>query len=165
MADFTKTSVSQSARREYTAMADLATFTSTLATFNADTTMGFSKVQGAVSYKTEIEYFDAAGNSKGTVTIQLADTTAFSEMKSLMIGNEATETAAGVGGTPSLGSVADEVWSAKFSCINVVNGVNDNFNVTIYRDYMLISGFSYDATLAALETWADTIPALGGSEE
>ena len=36
------------------------------------------------------------------------------------------------------------------------------FRVTITREYMLINGFEEDATLAAVEAWADKQTALGG---
>ena len=35
--------------------------------------------------------------------------------------------------------------------------------VTITREYMLINGFEEDSTLDAVEAWADTIEALGGT--
>ena len=68
-------------------------------------------------------------------------------MASFLKGNEAAETAAGVGGSYS----HDES--------------EDTFTVTITREYMLINGFEEDATLAAVEAWADTVPAVGGTAE
>ena len=64
---------------------------------------------------------------------------------------------AGVGGSASA-EPGEDTWSAKYSCAIG----DDTFAVTITREYMLISGFSRDETKAALEAWADTIPALGG---
>ena len=55
----------------------------------------------------------------------------------------------------------EDTWSAKFSC----SLGDDTFTVTITREYMLINGFEEDATLAAVETWADTVAALGGTAE
>ena len=159
--NFVETSKSRNAKRIYPAMADVATFEGALSTFAADTTMGLTRKEpSAKTYKTKITYFDAASNEKGYVNIYLEDNTAYSEMADLLAGNEATETAAGIGGTASRDE-SEDTWSAKFSC----SLGEDTFTVTITREYMLINGFEEDATLAAVEAWADTVPALGGSEE
>ena len=52
----------------------------------------------------------------------------------------------------------EDTWSAKYSC----SLGDDTFTVTITREYMLVNGFEEDATLAAVETWADSQTALGG---
>ncbi|MBO5430433.1 hypothetical protein J5991_00100, partial [Methanocorpusculum sp.] len=44
-------------------------------------------------------------------------------------------------------------------------GGDRSFTVTITREYMLINGFEEDATLTAVETWADKQTALGGTAE
>ncbi|HJJ65533.1 MAG TPA: hypothetical protein O0X48_04425, partial [Methanocorpusculum sp.] len=53
----------------------------------------------------------------------------------------------------------EDTWSAKYSC----SLGEDTFTVTITREYMLVNGFENDETLEAVEAWADTIPALGGT--
>ena len=50
----------------------------------------------------------------------------------------------------------EDAWSVRYSCAIG----DDTFNVTITREYMLITGFSKDATKEALEVWADTVEAL-----
>ena len=52
----------------------------------------------------------------------------------------------------------EDTWSARYSC----SLGEDTFTVTITREYMLINGFEEDATLAAVEAWADKQTALGG---
>ena len=65
---------------------------------------------------------------------------------------------AGVGGSASTDSTED-TWSAKFSR----SLGEDTFTVTITREYMLVNGFELDETLAAVEAWADSVAALGGT--
>ena len=159
MADFIETSKSRNAKRTYDKITDADTFESVVSAFKADSTMGLTRKEaGAETYKTRIDYFDAAGEDKGYLNFYAADKTAYNDMASLLTGTEAAETAAGVGGTASRDSTED-TWSTKYSCAIG----DDTFYVTITREYMLISGFSKDETLAAVEDWADTVEALGGT--
>ena len=159
MTNFVETSKSRNAKRTYTAIADVATFAEAVASFAADSTMGLTrKEKSAETYKAKIIYFDVNSDEAGYVNLYLADKTAYEEMASFLAGNEASETAAGIGGAGSRDSTED-TWSAKFSC----SLGEDTFTVTITREYMLINGFEEDATLAAVEAWADTVPAVGGT--
>ena len=159
MADFIETSKSRNAKRTYDKITDADTFESVVSAFKADSTMGLTRKEaGAETYKTRIDYFDAAGEDKGYLNFYAADKTAYNDMASLLTGTEAAETAAGVGGSASRDSTED-TWSTKYSCAIG----DDTFYVTITREYMLISGFSKDETLAAVEDWADTVEALGGT--
>ena len=161
MTNFVETSKSRNAKRTYTAIADVAAFAEAVAAFAADSTMGLTrKEKSAETYKTTVNYFAANNDEKGYVSLYLADKTAYEEMASFLKGNEAAETAAGVGGSSSRDE-SEDTWSAKFSC----SLGDDTFTVTITREYMLINGFEEDATLAAVETWADTVPAVGGTAE
>ena len=158
-ANFEETSVSRNAKRTYEQIADIDTFEAALSAFEADTTMNLTKRElSSASYKTRIDYFDAAGDDKGYLNFYAADKTAYNDMASLLSGTEAAETAAGVGGSASRDSTED-TWSTKYSCAIG----DDTFYVTITREYMLISGFAKDDTLAAVESWADGIEALGGT--
>ena len=157
---FVETSKSRNAKRTYAAIADVGTFESAVTAFASDTTMGLSRKEaGAQTYKTRIDYLDAAGEDKGYVNFYAADKTTYNDMASLLSGTEAAETAAGVGGTASADPTED-TWSAKFSCVLVAGNVEDTFTVTITREYMLINGFETDEALAAVEAWADTVEAL-----
>ena len=158
MTNFVETSKSRNAKRTYTAIANVTAFAEAVAAFAADSTMGLTrKEKSAETYKTTVNYFAANNDEKGYVNLYLADKTAYEEMASFLKGNEAAETAAGVGGSSSRDE-SEDTWSAKFSC----SLGEDTFTVTITREYMLINGFEEDATLAAVETWADTVEALGG---
>lgn len=159
MADFIETSKSRNAKRTYDKIADVNTFEAAVSAFASDSTMGLTRKEASSEvYKTRIDYFDAKGDDKGYLNFYAADKTAYTDMASLLKGTEAAETAAGVGGSASTDSEED-TWSAKFSC----SLGDDTFTVTITREYMLVNGFEKDETLAAVEAWADTIPALGGT--
>ncbi len=156
MTNFVETSKSRNAKRTYTPIADVAAFEASVAGFASDTTMGLTrKEKSSETYKAKIIYFDVNSDEAGYVNLYLADKTAYEDMADLLAGNEAAETAAGIGGTASRDSTED-TWNAKFSC----SLGEDTFTVTITREYMLINGFEEDATLAAVEAWADTVEAL-----
>ena len=157
--NFEETSVSRNAKRTYEKITDIDTFEAALAAFVSDSTMGLTKRElSSAAYKVRIDYFDAAGEDKGYLNFYASDKTAYEDMASLLKGTEAAETAAGVGGSASTDSTED-TWSAKFSC----SLGEDTFTVTITREYMLVNGFENDETLAAVEAWADSVSALGGT--
>ncbi len=154
--NFTETSISRNAKREYTPISTLETFTTAVQKFVDDTTMSFTKKEaGAATYKAKIVYFDVDGNEKGYVNYYAEDTTTYEDMTTYLKEN-AAEVAAGVDGVGTRNS-ADDTWSVKYSCAIG----EDTFSVTITREYMLISGFEQDTTLSAIETWADTVAEFG----
>ena len=156
--NFEETSVSRNAKRTYAKIADIATFTAGVVKFTADTSMGLTKREaGAETYKARIDYFDVKSDDAGYVNMYLSDTGNYDAMITLLSGNEAAETAAGMGAESSHDSTED-TWSVKFSC--AID--DDTFTVTITREYILISGFEKDETLAAIEAWADTVAEFGG---
>ena len=156
--NFEETSVSRNAKRTYAKIADIATFTAGVAKFTADTSMGLTKREaGAETYKAKINYFDVNSDDAGYVNMYLSNTGNYDAMITLLSGNEAAETAAGMGAESSHDS-AEDTWSTKFSC--AID--DDTFTVTITREYILISGFEKDETLAAVEAWADTVAEFGG---
>ena len=157
MADFTKTAINQNAKREYISpIPSIDAFNEVVNAFKNDTSMGFTKKElTATTFKTKIVYFDAAGDEKAYVNVYAGDKTSFDDGTSLLKGTEASETFAGVGGSGSVEDKEDN-WTAKFSCVNKVDDKEDAFTVTIGKDYMLVTGFSYDATIEKIETWADS---------
>ena len=164
MADFTETSISRNAKRVFsTPIADVETFNTVVEAFKNDETMNIIKDVSSATYKTKIQYKDAAGVDTGYALFYGTSTENMNDMASLLAGTEASETAAGVGAS---GAIDEEAyhWLVKFSCTKNINieGKNyeDTFTVTIGQDYMLISGFTYDATRDAIETWADAQAAL-----
>ena len=159
MADFTKTAISQNAKREYISpIPTFEKFNEVIAAFTGDTSMGITKTKSSETYKTKIIYFDAASNEHGYALIYAATASELEEASSLFAGNEASETMAGIGGSASKDS-RDDTWSVKFSCTNLVTvgskEIEDIFTVTISKEYMSVTGFSYDETLSKIETWAD----------
>ena len=164
MADFTETSISRNAKRVFsTPIADVETFNTVVEAFRNDETMNIIKNVSSTTYKCRIEYKDAAGEDAGYILFYGASTDNMNDMASLLSGTEAAETAAGTGGSAVLDAEAYH-WLVKFTCTKNINieGKNyeDTFTVTIGQDYMLISGFTYDATRDVIETWADAQAAL-----
>ena len=164
MADFTETSISRNAKRVFsTPIADVETFNTVVEAFRNDETMNIIKEVSSATYKTKVAYKDAAGEDAGYALFYGASTDNMNDMASLLSGTEAAETAAGVGGSAVLDAEAYH-WLVKFTCTKNVNieGKNyeDTFTVTIGQDYMLISGFTYDATRDSIESWADAQAAL-----
>lgn len=165
MADFTETSISRNAKRVYTAQISSVTdFDAIVDAFVADTTMNIaSKNLSSATYKVKVAYKDGAGEDAGYVLYYGNSAQDMTDMASLLAGTEAAETAGGVGAS---GAVDDEGyhWLVKYSCVKNITvdstTYEDTFTVTIGRDYMLISGFTYDATRDAIETWADAQAAL-----
>ena len=161
MADFTKTAINQNAKREYISpIPSIDAFNEVVNAFKNDTSMGFSKKElTATTFKTKIVYFNSAGDEKAYVNVYAGDKTSFDDGTSLLKGTEASETFAGVGGSGSVEDKEDN-WTAKFSCVNkvTINGkeIDDTFTVTIGKDYMTVSSFSYDETIEKIETWADS---------
>ncbi|MDD1724031.1 MAG: hypothetical protein LUQ07_02750 [Methanospirillum sp.] len=52
---------------------------------------------------------------------------------------------------------AEDIFSCTLKC-HASNG--ENYSLTFKRDNMVISNYEADSILTAVETWADTIPAL-----
>ena len=160
MTNFVETSKSRNAKRTYTAIADVSAFAEAVASFAADTTLGLSrKEKSAETYKAKIVYFDANSDEKGYVNLYADDQTQYENMVTFLEGDLTAEAANGEENGGASRDSTDDTWSAKFSC----SLGEDTFTVTITREYMLINGFEEDATLAAVEAWADSIPTLGGS--
>ena len=164
MADFSETSVSRNAKRIFSApIADVDTFNTVVSAFAEDATMNIVKNQTSATYKARIDYKKADGSEAGYTLFYATSNTQMAEVVSHLTGNETTETIAGVGGTSAVND--DEYhWLVKFSCTKniTLDGKNyeDTFTVSIGREYMLISGFTYDTTLETIETWADAQDAL-----
>lgn len=164
MADFSETSVSRNAKRVYSAaIADIDSFETIVSAFADDTTMLIEKELSAATYKAKIVYTDAAGDDAGYNTFYATSKTQMETGVTALTAADLVTTIAGEGGS---GTVSEDSyhWLVKFSCTKDVTigskTYEDTFNVSIGREYMLISGFSYDATLEAVETWADAQTAL-----
>ena len=161
MADFTKTAISQNAKREYISpIPTFEKFNEVITAFTGDTSMGITKTKSSETYKTKIIYFDENSDEKGYALFYADDQTQYENMSTFLTGSIASEAANGENhGGASADSAAD-TWTVKFSCTNLVTvgdkEIEDLFSVTIGKDYMSINGFSYDETLSKIETWADS---------
>lgn len=161
MADFTKTAISQNAKREYISpIPTFERFNEVISAFESDTYMGITRTRSSETYKTKITYFDAKSNEKGYALFYAADQEQYENMSAFLSGDIASEAANGENhGGASTDSTAN-TWTVRFSCTNLVTvgdkEVEDLFSVTIGKDYMSINSFTYDETLTKLETWADT---------
>ena len=157
MSDFIETSKSRNAKRTYTPIANVTAFAETVAAFAADSTMGLTrKEKTAETYKAKIIYFDENSDEKGYVNLYADDQTQYEAMTAFLEGDIAAEAANGENHGGASRDSTEDTWSAKFSC----SLGEDTFTVTITREYMLINGFEEDATLAAVEAWADTVDSI-----
>ena len=165
MTNFVETSKSRNAKRTYTPIADVATFAEAVASFAADSTMGLTrKEKSAETYKAKIIYFDENSDEKGYVNLYADDQTQYENMTTFLEGAVASEAANGENHGGASRDSTEDTWSAKFSCLFITeSGKEDTFTVTITREYMLINGFELDESLAAVENWADNVPAVGGT--
>ena len=158
--NFVETAKSRTAKRTYNKIENIDDFEAGIANFLADESMSITrKAASTSSYKVKVEYFDAAGDDKGYINCYAADKTAYNDMASLLTGTEAAETVAGLGGSASRDS-EDDTWSVKYSC----EREEDTFIITFTREYIHVTGFAEDATIEAIETWADTVAIFGGEE-
>ena len=159
MTDFVETSKSRNAKRTYTAITNVADFEAAVQAFAADSTMGLTRKElSTETYKAQIRYFDAKSDEKGYVNLYAADKTQYESLVGFLASDLAAEAANGEDHGGASRDSTEDTWSARYSCAIG----DDTFTVTITREYMLINGFENDETLAAVETWADSQPALGG---
>ena len=157
MSDFIETSKSRNAKRTHTPIANVTAFAEAVAAFAADSTMGLTrKEKSAETYKAKIIYFDENSDEKGYVNLYADDQTQYETMTAFLEGTVAAEAANGENHGGASRDSTEDTWSAKFSC----SLGEDTFTVTITREYMLINGFEEDATLAAVEAWADTVDSI-----
>lgn len=166
--NFNDTSVSRNAVREYEKISSLSDFANVLTAWEEyATAQGYTKNEkGAQSYKARIDFWTSTGDkSVAYVNLYHTDRTLFESSVSALenLGSENMEYIVGDPDGVATNDAVLDTWSAKYSCEVVTDDGKDTFTVTFKRDEMLINGFSYDSTLAALEAWADTIVPLGGS--
>ena len=159
MTNFVETSKSRNAKRTYAAIANVADFEAAVQAFAADSTMGLTRKElSTETYKAQIRYFDANSDEMGYVNLYAADKTQYESLVEFLASDLAAEAANGEDHGGASRDSTEDTWSAKYSC----SLGDDTFTVTITREYMLINGFEEDATLAAVETWADSVDALCG---
>lgn len=157
MPDFKQKSISISSERTFTApITDAATFDGVITSLLADTTIGLTKKEKThENYTAKIEYFDAEGEKVSTVSVSAATRAVYNAAKAELL---ASATAEAIAGTEAEAAelTSKSTWNVRVSC--AVG--DDTFVVSLNRDGMIVSDYTNAETIAALETWADTIPAL-----
>ncbi len=160
-ADFIQTAVSKSAKRTFNAyFTDPADYDAIISEITGVTNpLGLASVElGKQTYKTLVGYYDST-TAKLTGQVQA---TAFTRAEynaaiAALIGSADLKTAFGNGGTAQASEIDTEVtWNVRISCVLGA----DSFQISLNRDSMTVSGYADDATLAAVDTWADTKPDL-----
>ena len=106
-------------------------------------------------YTAKVVYSDASAKSVGIMTIRAQTVAAFTAVANRVIGDAVMATSCG--GTPSR-DFANETYSASLKCHDA-NG--ELYYVNFARDQVTLTSYSDEAIRARVETWADTVSALG----
>lgn len=166
MADFVSKSTVKSAERKLAEPFETkAAFLTVVNTVISDNPWGCTPYTSAgetlpaVSKSTEyysgkVVYEDAQLKNVGNVSIKAPSSTGFDTAISNTLANAALETA--FGATASHDSSEDN-FSVTLKC-HAANG--ELYNVRFSRDAVSVTSYEADSILTAIETWADTIPAL-----
>ena len=166
MADFVETNNTKTAVRELTVpFADITTFNTVVQSVLDDNPFGcVDYVQAGVahdgveknkeSYTTKILYEDIEGKTVGTISGKAPDVVAFGAVAAEIMAN--TDLATAMGGDAVRDS-ANESFSAQLKCYDATGEI---YYVTFSRDSVRITSYQNDAIRTAVETWADTVPAL-----
>jgi hypothetical protein len=157
MANFNQTSMSMSARREFTVpIADAAVFDAAVESLLTDTTMGLSKKEKmSEAYGIKIEYLDAAGEVKSSASAAGHSRADMAAITTLMTAAATAEAFAGADGQ-AVEQLSKRTWNVRVSC----ELAGDSFTVSLNRESMVVSGYARAETIAAVETWADSVSAL-----
>jgi len=166
MADFIQTSNTRTAVRELAApIADVATFAAVVQEVLDTNPFGcVGYVQGGVnhdgveknreSYTTRINYEDLDANRVGSISAKAPGVAAFETVAADILAN--TALAIAMGGDP-VRDYAHESYSCQLKCHDPSGEI---YYVTFSRDSVRITSYEDDAIRTAVETWADTVPAL-----
>lgn len=166
MADFVTKSVTKSAVRKLTTPIDtMSNFVSLVDNFISSNPLGCTSyqsagqtiagvVRGSEYYSGKVVYEDGLAKTVGSISIKAPTSSAFTTDLTTILNTAALGTA--MGGTPSHDSSEDN-----FSVTVKCHDPNDElYTVTFKRDSVVVASYEADAILTAVETWADTIPAL-----
>lgn len=106
------------------------------------------------AYTARIAYQDLEARTVGTVTVKSPTVAAYGANVTAVMENAALGTA--MGGSP-VHALEDDSFSAALRCHDA-NG--EIYTVSFTRDRVTISSYENDTIRTAVETWADTVPAL-----
>ncbi|MEN6343089.1 MAG: hypothetical protein ABFC89_11095 [Methanospirillum sp.] len=166
MANFVQKSVTKAATRVLAApIADVAAFTEVVDDIIANNPFGCTAYQSGTEnlpavekareyYTARIVYEDGEAETVGQVTVKCPTVAAYTANVATVLGNAALATA--MGGTAVHATDTDS-FSAVVRCHDPSGEV---YTVTIGRETVTVSSYSADAVLAAVENWADAVPAL-----
>jgi hypothetical protein len=166
MADFTLSTTNKTSVRKLTVpIADAATFNGIIESIVADNPWGCTSWEGAgeshdpvekasEAYTARIVYENTLGRVAGTAAARAPTLAGFTAAKTEILGNTALETA--IGGT-AVEDPDSEAYACRLRC-HAANG--EVYAVAFTRTSVRVSSYEDDAILAAVETWADGVPAL-----
>ena len=106
------------------------------------------------AYTARVAYEDGEAQTVGTVAAKCPTVAAYTANAATILADTALATA--MGGT-AVHATDNDTFSAVIRCHDA-NG--EVYTVTIGRETVSVSSYSDDAILAAVETWADAVPAL-----
>jgi hypothetical protein len=106
------------------------------------------------AYTARVVYENGEAQTVETVSARCPTIAAYTANVATVLANAALATA--MGGTAAH-SADDDTFSAAVRCHDA-NG--ELYTVTIGREMVSVSSYSADAILAAVEAWADSVPAL-----
>ena len=166
MADFVSKTVTKSAERKFTAPIDtIANFQTLVNDFITSNPLGCVSyasagqtiagvLRGTEYYSGKVVYEDALAKTVGSISVKAPTMAAFNTDIVTILADTTLRTA--MAGSPSHDSSEDT-----FSCsVKCHHSNGENFSIAFKRDSMVLSSYEDDAILTAVETWADTIPAL-----
>jgi hypothetical protein len=166
MGDFVSRSVVKSAVRTLaTPLADLTAFNAVVNDITANNPFGCTPYEsGGVahaavektreSYTARFAYENTEAVAIGTTTVRCPTAAAYNGVVTAVPAATAINTAIG---ETAVHVPNDDTFSATIRCHDA-NG--ELYNVAISRTAVTVSGYEADAILAAVETWADGLPAL-----
>jgi hypothetical protein len=167
MADFTTSNTTKSAVRKIAApLADVTAFDNLVqgvitnnpfqcVSYNAQGVNHPPVERSKQGYTARIIYQDADAKIIALITIRAPTIAAFTSVANQIVASTPIETA--ISGTPARDS-DNEKYAATLKCHDA-NG--EIYFVNFSRDQVTLTSFSDEAIRSRVETWADTVPALG----
>lgn len=167
MADFTTSNTTKSAVRKLAApLADVTAFDNLVqgvitsnpfqcVAYNAQGVNHSPVERSKQGYTARIIYQDSDAKTVAVITARASTIAGFTSVANRLLAD--TEIATALGGTPSR-DLANEKYAAALKCHDA-NG--ELYFVNFSRDQVTLTSFSDEAIRSKVETWADTVPALG----
>lgn len=167
MADFTTSNTTKSAIRKIVEpLADVTAFNNIVqgvitnnpfqcVSYNASGVNHPPVEKSKEGYTARILYQDADAKVVALITVRAPTIAAFTSVANKIYGD--TDIATALGGTP-VRDLENEKYAATLRCRDVNSEL---YYVNFSRDQVTLTSFSDDAIKSKVETWADTITALG----